>query len=244
MKSYKKATIIENKQVSSDVYLMTLACDLQAKPGQFFMFRCESFRNDPLLSRPFGICDEKDGMMSFLYQVVGKGTEIMKNLKNGTEVKLLGPLGNGFDIKDEKKIAVVGGGIGIAPLLYLVKSLSVKCDFYAGFAQKPYFMDEFKPFVDKLVTTSAFLDKKFITEEIDSNTYDFIYACGPNPMLRALYGKCKDVPMQVSMEAHMACGIGACLGCTIEKSDGDFVRVCKDGPVFDAKEVFGWIQKL
>ncbi len=243
MKSYKKAKIIENKKIAENVYLMKLACDFKALPGQFFMFRSEAFRHDPLLSRPFGVCDEEDGELSFLYQVVGKGTEIMAGLKKDAEVKLLGPLGKGFSKKDVGKIAVVGGGIGIAPLLYLVKKLDVKCDFYAGFAKEPYYMDEFKDHVNKLVTTSDYYDKKFITEEINPDEYDMIYACGPNPMLKALYNKAANTPMEVSMEAHMACGIGACLGCTVEKSNGDFLRVCKDGPVFDAKEVFGWILK-
>ena len=243
MKSYKKAIIKENIEISEGIYLMKLACDMKARPGQFFMFRSDSFRQDPLLSRPFGVCDEKDGELSFLYQVVGKGTEIMASLRKDTEVKLLGPLGNGFSLQKDKKIAVVGGGIGIAPLLYLVKSLKNKCDFYAGFAKDPYYMEEFEPYANKVVTTSDLYDKKFITAAINPDDYDYIYACGPNPMLKSLYEKAKDIPMEVSMEAHMACGIGACLGCTIEKSDGEFLRVCKDGPVFDSKEVFGWILK-
>ena len=243
MKSYKKAIIKENIEISDGIYLMKLACDMKARPGQFFMFRSDSFRQDPLLSRPFGVCDEKDGELSFLYQVVGKGTEIMASLRKDTEVKLLGPLGNGFSLQKDKKIAVVGGGIGIAPLLYLVKSLKNKCDFYAGFAKDPYYMEEFEPYANKVVTTSDLYDKKFITAAINPDDYDYIYACGPNPMLKSLYEKAKDIPMEVSMEAHMACGIGACLGCTIEKSDGEFLRVCKDGPVFDSKEVFGWILK-
>lgn len=100
-------------------------------------------------------------------------------------------------------------------------------------------MEEFEPYANKVVSTSDFYDKKFITDAINPYDYDYIYACGPNPMLKVLYEKAKDIPMEVSMEAHMACGIGACLGCTIEKSDGEFLRVCKDGPVFDSKEVFG-----
>lgn len=239
MKSYKKAIIKENIEISEGIYLMKLACDMKARPGQFFMFRSDFFRQDPLLSRPFGVCDEKDGELSFLYQVVGKGTEIMASLRKDTEVKLLGPLGNGFSLQKDKKIAIVGGGIGIAPLLYLVKSLKNKCDFYAGFAKDPYYMEEFEPYANKVVTTSDLYDKKFITAAINPDDYDYIYACGPNPMLKSLYEKAKDIPMEVSMEAHMACGIGACLGCTIEKSDGEFLRVCKDGPVFDSKEVFG-----
>lgn len=238
-KSYKTGKIIENIEISKNIWIMRIKTNLNSKPGQFFMFRTESFRNEPLLSRPFGVCDEKENEISFLYQVVGKGTQIMSSLRKDTEVKLLGPLGNGFEIKDRKKIAVISGGIGIAPLLYLCKNLNIKPDFYAGFADQDYFIDEFKPYVNKITITSDKKDGQFITEKINPNDYDIIYACGPNLMLKSLAEKnINDVEIQVSMEAHMACGIGACLGCTIETSEGEFLRVCKDGPVFNSKEVF------
>lgn len=238
MKSYKIGKILENKKIATDIWLMKVETKLEAKPGEFFMFRTDSFRNEPLLSRPFGVCDENPNELSFLYQVVGKGTEIMAGLRKDTEVKLLGPLGHGFTLKNPKKIAVVAGGIGIAPLLYLCKKLEVKPDFYAGFSDEEYFVDEFRPFVNKVVTTVDKRDHKFITEAINSDDYDLIYACGPNPMLKALCDKNTKAEIQVSMEAHMACGIGACLGCTVESTNGEFLRVCKDGPVFDSKEVF------
>ncbi|MDD7464411.1 MAG: dihydroorotate dehydrogenase electron transfer subunit [Anaerococcus sp.] len=238
MKSYKIGKILENKKIATDIWLMKVETKLEAKPGEFFMFRTDSFRNEPLLSRPFGVCDENPNELSFLYQVVGKGTEIMAGLRKDTEVKLLGPLGHGFTLKNPKKIAVVAGGIGIAPLLYLCKKLEVKPDFYAGFSAEEYFVDEFRPFVNKVVTTVDKRDHKFITEAINPDDYDLIYACGPNPMLQALCDKNTKAEIQVSMEAHMACGIGACLGCTVESTNGEFLRVCKDGPVFDSKEVF------
>lgn len=238
MKSYKIGKILENKKIATDIWLMKVETKLEAKPGEFFMFRTDSFRNEPLLSRPFGVCDENPNELSFLYQVVGKGTEIMAGLRKDTEVKLLGPLGHGFTLKNRKKIAVVAGGIGIAPLLYLCKKLEVKPDFYAGFSDEEYFVDEFRPFVNKVVTTVEKRDHKFITEAINPDDYDLIYACGPNPMLKALCDKNTKAETQVSMEAHMACGIGACLGCTVESTNGEFLRVCKDGPVFDSKEVF------
>lgn len=238
MKSYKKAKIIENKKIAKDIYLMKVKTSLNAKPGQFFMFRTDSFRNEPLLSRPFSVCDDKPGELSFLYLVKGKGTEIMAGLKKDTEVKLLGPLGRGFKLEKDKKIAVLAGGIGIAPLLYLVKNLETKPDFYAGFSEEEYFIDPFRPYVNKIVTTVDKKDKIFITDAINPDDYDLIYACGPNPMLKALTDKNTRAHIQVSMEAHMACGIGACLGCTVESPSGEFLRVCKDGPVFDSKEVF------
>lgn len=238
MKSYKIGKILENKEISKDIWLMKVKTNLESKPGQFFMFRTDSFRNEPLLSRPFGVCDENPQELTFLYQVVGKGTEIMKDLRKGRQVKLLGPLGNGFKLEKNKKIAVVAGGIGIAPLLYLCKKLETKADFYAGFSDEEYFIDEFRPYVKKVITTVDKRDHKFITETINPDDYDLIYACGPNPMLKALSDKNTKADIQVSMEAHMACGIGACLGCTVESKNGDFLRVCKDGPIFDSKEVF------
>lgn len=238
MKSYKIGRIIENKKIAEDIWLMKIHTDLKSKPGQFFMFRTKSFRNEPLLSRPFGVCDENPNQLSLLYQVVGKATDIMSSLRKDTEVQILGPLGNGFELIKDKKIAVVAGGIGIAPLLYLCKKLETKVDFYAGFSNEKYLIDEFKPFTNKIITTVDKIDHKFITEEINPDDYDIIYACGPNPMLQALCQKNNKAKIQISMEAHMACGIGACLGCTVESKNGEFLRVCKDGPVFDSKEVF------
>lgn len=240
MKTYKTGEIIENIKIAPDIYKMRVATNLESKPGEFFMFRTDSFRYEPLLSRPFSVCDDRDGELVFLYQVVGSGTDIMAELTPGHEVKLLGPLGNGFRISEDtdKKIAIVAGGIGIAPLLYLARSLPVKADFFAGFTGDPYFIDDFKPYVERIATSSFINDGKLVTELFDPNDYDLIYACGPNPMLKALHELNETAEIQISMEAHMACGIGACLGCTVESVDGEFMRVCKDGPVFDSREVF------
>jgi oxidoreductase FAD/NAD(P)-binding domain protein len=240
MKAYKKGRIIENVEISKDIYKMVIDVNLSAEPGQFFMFRTESFRDEPLLSRPFGVCDQSSGSLTLLYQVVGEGTNIMADLTSNHEVKLLGPLGNGFNLENSanKKIAVVAGGIGIAPLLYLVKNLESKVDFYAGFTEDPYFIDEFRPYVDNVTCASFKKDGIFVTELFDPNDYDLIYACGPNGMLKSIHEKNTSAELQISMESHMACGIGACLGCTVESSDGEFLRVCKDGPVFNSKEVF------
>jgi len=240
MKVYKNGVIVENIEIAPSIWKMKVDIDLKANPGQFFMFRTESFRNEPLLSRPFGVCEQNENELTFLYQVVGSGTEIMADLTPGHKVKLLGPLGNGFDISkaDGKKVAVVAGGIGIAPLLDLCKKLPEKADFYAGFTYDPYFVDEFKAYVNSITTTSFKNDNKFITENLNPDDYDIIYACGPNGLLKAIHEKNNKADIEVSMEAHMACGIGACLGCTIPNADGEFLRVCKDGPVFDAREVF------
>lgn len=238
MESYRKAKIIYNKKISNDIYFCKVTIKLNAKPGQFFMLRTDSFRNSPILSRPFGVCDQDKDSISFLYQVKGIGTNIIKNLKEDSTVNILGPLGNGFKIREGKKSAIVAGGIGIAPLLFLAKSLDKKADFFAGFSEEEYFTDYFKDYVEKPTITIDKIDNVFITDKINTDDYDVIYACGPNSMLETLSKKNKNSEIQISMEARMACGIGACLGCTVENNHGEFVRVCKDGPVFDSKEIF------
>lgn len=238
MTAYKPCKIIENVEIAPGILKISLDIDLKADPGQFFMLRADSFRTDPILARPFGVCEQKEGRLTFLVQVVGKATSLIAGLKEGDGVSVLGPLGQGFDTDSQGKIAIVAGGIGIAPLLELAKSLDEKADFYAGFADDPYFVEEFRPYVKNIITSSERDEGKFIIERIDPDSYDKIYACGPNPMLKALCEKAENVDIEVSMEAHMACGIGACLGCTVETKDGDFVRVCKDGPVFKAERIF------
>lgn len=238
MQSYRPCKVIENVEIAPGILKISIDINLKAKPGQFFMLRADSFRDNPILARPFGVCEQLEDRLVFLVQVVGKGTRLIADLKAGDGVSILGPLGNGFVKTNDKKIAIVAGGIGIAPLLELAKSLDIKADFYAGFADKPYFVDEFKPYVGKIITSSEKKEGKFILDKINPDDYDLIYACGPNPMLKALCEKNNKARIQVSMEAHMGCGIGACLGCTVEDKNGDFIRVCKDGPVFDAERIF------
>ena len=238
MQIYRHCKVLNNVEIAPGILKISLGINLNAKPGQFFMLRADSFRNDPILARPFGVCDQREDELIFLVQVVGKGTRLIANLKKNDGVSILGPLGNGFVKTNDKKIAIVAGGIGIAPLLELAKNLDLKADFYAGFADEPYFIDDFKPYVGKIITSSEKKEGKFILDKLNPDDYDLIYACGPNPMLKALCEKNTRAKIQVSMEAHMGCGIGACLGCTVEDKNGDFIRVCKDGPVFDAERIF------
>lgn len=240
MQSYRHCKVLNNVEIALGILKISLGINLNAKPGQFFMLRADSFRNDPILARPFGVCDQREDELIFLVQVVGKGTRLIADLKKNEGVSILGPLGNGFVKTNDKKIAIVAGGIGIAPLLELAKNLDLKADFYAGFADEPYFIDDFKPYVGKIITSSEKKEGKFILDKLNPDDYDLIYACGPNPMLKALCEKNTRAKIQVSMEAHMGCGIGACLGCTVEDKNGDFIRVCKDGPVFDAERIFSW----
>src|SRR5699024_2078563 len=186
MQAYRPCKVLENVEIAPGILKISLDINLDANPGQFFMLRADSFRQDPILARPFGVCDRREDRLVFLVQVVGKGTRLIADLNEGDGVSVLGPLGNGFVKTDDKKIAIVAGGIGIAPLLELAKNLETKADFYAGFADDPYFVDEFKPYVGKIITSSERDEGKFILDKINPDDYDLIYACGPNPVLKAL----------------------------------------------------------
>ncbi|MCI5840066.1 MAG: dihydroorotate dehydrogenase electron transfer subunit [Peptoniphilaceae bacterium] len=239
MKTSIFGKVLSNREISKNVWKIEIDKSFGSLPGQFFMLKVKSFATDPLLFRPFSLCNETEKSITFLYLIKGKGTNILKEQKKGDEIELIGPLGNGFEIKNKDKIALVSGGIGIAPMLMLAKKLKVKPDLYAGFSDEEFFIEEFKDHVQNIITSSEKKEGIFITEKINTDNYDVIYSCGPNGMLETLSKKNKNSKLFISMESHMACGIGACLGCSIKKMDGTNARVCKEGPVFDAKEIFG-----
>jgi dihydroorotate dehydrogenase electron transfer subunit len=207
--------------------------------GQFYMLR--AWGNYPVLSRPISVFDSDGQTVSFLYKVVGKGTEIFAELKAGDSVTLQGPLGNSFPEVDGR-IALVGGGVGIAPLFLAAKQLRAAhpdclLDIYLGFSDQALLTNEYQR-----VTDSVTIDVGgFITDKVDPSRYDHLLTCGPEVMMRALYGKCKGADankIYVSMENRMACGVGACLVCSCKTTGGN-KKVCKDGPVFNGKDVFG-----
>lgn len=241
--AYQKVKIIENIPLCENVYKMVVTFDIPCKPGQFCMLR--SWNLDPLLSRPISICDADETRMTFLYLIVGKGTKLLSTLKPEEEIEVLGPLGNGFAMGNYKKVALISGGIGIAPLLLLAKKLheqGIRADLYSGFRDRNYATDSFKPYVSQIFLASesgAVGTRGNVLQILKEKDYDMVYACGPNRMLAALKEFVAteiDCPLQVSLESHMACGIGACLGCTV-KTRETMSRVCMEGPVFDAKEV-------
>lgn len=235
-KGYKKGIILSNEKVGKDVYKMVLKGEFEGKPGQFYMLK--AWNGYPLLARPLSICDKDDKTITFLYLIVGKGTEILSKLHAEDEIDLLGPLGNGFEIKKGKKIALIAGGIGIAPLLYLAKSLEGSIDLYAGFKYEPYFTDEFENFTEEILisTEDGNTGVKGYVTNLVKDEYDQVYVCGPNSMMKAVQELNLNSEVFLSLEAHMACGIGACLGCGVKTSEG-VKRVCYDGPVFEASEV-------
>jgi dihydroorotate dehydrogenase electron transfer subunit len=234
------AKILSNKKLSGDMYLMKVEENNSAKMGQFYMLR--AWNNFPVLSRPISVYDADEQTVSFVYKVVGKGTEIFANLKHGDEVSLQGPLGNGFpDVSG--KIALVGGGVGIAPLYLTAKTLLKPhpeniVDIYLGFSDQVILIEEFDKVSRELIVDVG----GYITDKINPSDYDYIFSCGPNIMMKVLYEKCKAVQKEkslyVSLENRMACGIGACLVCTCKNKSGN-KKACKDGPVFPADEVYG-----
>ncbi len=234
--------ILSNQKVDQDFFLMKAEQDNDARMGQFYMLR--AWDTYPVLSRPISVFDADEKSVSFLYKVIGKGTKLLSELEEGAEITLDGPHGNGFpELAGKKKIALVGGGVGIAPLFLAAKTYKaadpeVQVDVYLGFSGEPILIEEYKAVADNVIVNVG----GFVTDDINPCDYDAICTCGPDIMMKVLYEKCQKVgataPLYVSMENRMACGIGACLVCTCKTSGGN-KKVCKDGPVFLGSEVFG-----
>jgi dihydroorotate dehydrogenase electron transfer subunit len=269
-----RALILANVEVSPGYYRMRMTAPtefLSARPGQFVMVRVFD-AIDPLLRRPFGIFDV--GMqaatytggidvpyLEILYKVVGKGTELLAALHDGDHLDMLAPLGTGFALEPLPADPIlVGGGIGLAPLYFLARELvrHGRVRLFAGGRSKEDILciTEFERLgVETYVATDdgTLGEQGFVTQVLASHLEKdagnaTIYACGPMPMLGAVAGLARrfGTACQVSLEAHMACGVGACLGCVIPGKDHstltpDYRCVCKDGPVFDYREL-SWEQ--
>lgn len=248
-----EGAVIENIEISQGIYkLLLTAQDIVslAKPGQFVNVYNNSEKH--LLPRPISICEinKEKGTLTLVYAVVGKGTNIMSQILPGESIKLMGPLGNGFDITDSVDESIlVGGGVGVPPLLELAKQLKGKTTVYLGFRTSTYLIEEFEKYCDKV-----YISTEDGSEGTKGNVLDLlnvtlpkgrmVFSCGPKPMLKAVYNwaKEKSIPTQLSFEERMACGIGACLVCTCKtqnenENDWENRRVCKDGPVFFGDEV-------
>lgn len=235
-----KSKIIENINISERIYKLTADFLGDVKPGQFFMIK--TLDNSFLLPRPISINDVHEGSVTFLYRTEGKGTTKISTMKSGEDLQLFGPLGNGFDIDLlGSKVAVIGGGIGIAPLLYLTKKLGKSADVFLGFKDCVYIVDDFKKYCGNLLITTedgSSGNKGFVTDFIDYKNYDAVVACGPEIMMTKIMTESKkqNVKCYVSLERRMACGMGVCLGCTVLTKEGN-KRACKDGPVFASEEL-------
>lgn len=248
--------ILENKPVAKDIYEMVLEAPEIAKaarPGQFVNLRLSN-KLDPLLRRPISLhgIDPEKGTITMLYLIVGKGTAMMRDMEAGAVIDVLGPLGNGWNCNFEGRYAVlIGGGIGIAPLYPLAKALTKAgktVELIVGAKNKEYLTDlSLYETADVRVTVttddgSAGI-KGFVTEalanSIQEKTCDYIYACGPLPMLKFVekLAIANKKPGQVSTESHMGCGLGICLLCPSKVTAGGYKRTCTDGPVFEIGEL-------
>ena len=238
--TYRSARVISNEEISKDIYKLVVEDNSEINAGQFYMLK---LNGQTLLPRPISICEKNGDTITFLYAVVGTGTKEYRNLKENDEINLTGPLGNGFDLnKDYGKVALVAGGIGTAPMLELAKKLRAKnkeqrIDLYAGFRDDIYLIDDFEEYINEIkvsTNTGKHGHKGFVTEILKVEEYDTVLCCGPEVMMKKVIEMCKEknVKVYVSMEKHMACGVGACLVCTCKTKDGH-KRTCKDGPVFD-----------
>ncbi len=232
--------IIENAEIAPAVFEMRLRGDVSAffKAGQFIDIRIPG----KYLRRPISVCDYDDDGLTIVYKVVGEGTRALSEMKAGGKINALAGLGNGFDENvAAENIALIGGGIGLPPLYNLAKRLKAngkRVTVIAGFntAREAYYLDKFGAIADvKVATADGTLGTKgFVTAVFDRREYDYFYACGPEPMLAALVATGADG--QLSYEARMGCGFGACMGCSCKTRLGA-KRICKDGPVMTAEEM-------
>ena len=232
-----------------EVYAPEIAA--QAVPGQFVNVKvCKN--TAPLLRRPFGVAgvNKEKGTMTMIYRIIGEGTHILADACAGDELSIVGPLGHGFDLSAKKPL-LVGGGLGLAPLLFLAHGLGdgVTDILMGGRSAEELFWTKLYEGLSKeifLTTDDGSTGTKgtvmaLLPQLLKEGGYDCVYVCGPVPMMRAVANACLEagVKCQVSLEKYMACGLGACLSCACEGS-GKRIKVCKDGPVFWAEEVGEW----
>lgn len=247
----EQAVIIRQEEISYGIYSMWLKTERiaeNAKPGQFISLYCHD--GSRMLPRPISICeiDKKDHALRIVYRVVGKGTAEFSGMSTGDRIDIVGPLGNGFPLK-EKKAFLIGGGIGIPPMVELAKQLNCEKQMVLGYRDTLFLQEEFKGLGSMYVATEdgSYGTEGNVLDAIRENGLDaeIIYACGPTPMLKAIkeYAMANGIECWLSLEEKMACGIGACLACVCKSKEKDShthvnnKRICKEGPVFRAEEV-------
>lgn len=245
-KQIVNAKILKNKLIAKHTYELIFQSHDIAKNiscGQFIHIRITD-TTSPLLRRPISIAGVNDsGSCKIIYKVVGKGTQLLSQKKPGEYLDILGPLGHGFptDIQDKKPV-IMGGGVGTAPLLFLAQQIPAGRAF-VGFATKDeiFGIETLKTagFDTKIYTDDGTYGKKgYPTDELEKHIDkdSIIFACGPTPLLKKVknIAKTKNIPTYISLEERMACGVGACLGCSVKTPDGGYKKTCSDGPVFSA----------
>lgn len=239
-------------EITKDIYNVWIKAEEIAEyavAGQFVSLYCKD--GSRLLPRPISICEieKEEGMIRLVFRIAGAGTKEFSTWKVGDSIRVMGPLGNGFTLEGTKAI-LIGGGIGIPPMLQLAKSLKCEKQIVLGYRNQDLFLkEEFEPYGAVYVSTEdgSVGTKGNVIDAIQENKLeaDIIFACGPTPMLRGIkqYAMEKKIKTQISLEERMACGIGACLACVCQSKEKDHhtnvknKRICKDGPVFYAEEV-------
>lgn len=249
------STILQQECIGTDIYSLWLDAPQiasQAKPGQFISV----YSNDSgrVLPRPISICeiDREKGALRIVYRIAGKGTKEFSGMKAGETLDILGPLGNGFpmDVIKGKRVFMMGGGIGVPPMVQTAKEAEAEVTVIAGYRNSEIFLKEELEQNGTLVIATedgSVGTKGNVMDAIRENHLeaDVIFACGPKPMLRAIktYAEENGILCYISMEEKMACGVGACLACVCKSKDVDHhshvhnKRICKDGPVFLSTEV-------
>ncbi len=254
MKYREKAVVTEQREIAQDIYSLWLHAEeiaKEARPGQFVSVYCQD--ESRILPRPISICeiDKESGRIRLVYRVAGEGTKEFSGYDSGDTLEIVGPLGNGFPLdRGYEKVFLIGGGIGVPPMVELAKQLPGKKIVISGYRGGELFLkEELSRNAELYVATEdgSAGTKGNVLDAIRENhlTADAIFACGPTPMLKALkaYAQEQGIDCYLSLEERMACGIGACLACVCKSMDIDEhtnvknKRVCKDGPVFAAEEI-------
>jgi len=234
-------TIRENRALTDTTWKMILAGDTSAitAPGQFVNIQLDGL----FLRRPISVCDYDESTLTIIYKVVGKGTEQMSAMQAGQELDILTGLGNGYDLSlTGQKPLLIGGGVGVPPMYNLAKKLLAEgkeVSVILGFNTKDeiFYEEEFKALGCAVTVTTvdgSYGVKGFVTNAMDCE-YTHFCACGPEPMLKAIY-KASTTSGQMSFEERMGCGFGACMGCSCKTLTG-YKRICKDGPVMKKEEI-------
>jgi dihydroorotate dehydrogenase electron transfer subunit len=262
MITFQEIPIQSTKFLGSDIYLLTFsspAIASQAQPGQFLMVRPTRF-SEPLLPRPFSIHRLKGNRVELLIKIVGQGTRLLAELKKGDLLEVRGPLGQGFSFGPDQEPILVAGGMGVAPLLFLaetwgrasLKRLRKNLQLFIGARTQNELLciKEFRQTgieVWAATEDGSYGEKGLVTKLLQKKLQKpspnlALFVCGPSPMLKAVgtWAIKKGIPCQLSLERHMACGLGACLGCVVaKKEDAGFryANVCQEGPVFEAREI-------
>ncbi len=253
----KKVELVRSEVIARDVVRLTLNAPeiaAAALPGQFVMIQIAPGK-DPLLRRPFSIHQtSSEGTLQILFKVVGRGTELLAHAKVGEQLSLIGPLGKGFVLGEPGNACLVGGGMGIAPMLFLASRFQQLAK--QGSAPKVILgarnRDELAPLIGDfknlgLEVLAATDDGSLghhglvtdVLKKINLSPDFTVYSCGPRPMMAAIHHLClkENIRCQVSVETVMACGMGACLGCAVPLKAGGYAHACSDGPVFEAGEL-------